>query len=113
MPMASKRPCLRPGCGELVVKGYCPTHQRAATRLYDDSRGNSTQRGYGGTWRRFRAAYLRRHPLCESDKGCNDAATEPHHIRRVAAGGPMYDEDNLQALCKPHHSALRGCGGRG
>ena len=32
------------------------------------------------------------------------SATEVDHILPIEDGGAMYDEANLQALCKPHHS---------
>ena len=32
------------------------------------------------------------------------AATEVDHILPIEDGGAMYDEENLQPLCKPHHS---------
>ena len=38
--------------------------------------------------------------------------TELHHITRLEDGGAQYDEDNIQALCKPHHVRLGGMGGR-
>jgi hypothetical protein len=49
--------------------------------------------------RRIIAAYRRAHPLCEwcLAQGRTSAASEIHHIRAVAEGGPTSD-DNLLAL---------------
>jgi 5-methylcytosine-specific restriction protein A len=113
MPDRPWRPCAQPGCPELVKAGYCPGCQaRRPGKLYDDARGNSNARGYGRRWRKFRLGYLSRHPICQATMGCDQPASEPHHIVRVECGGAMYDERNLQALCKSHHSSLRGAGGR-
>ena len=46
---------------------------------------------------------LRAAPLCEWP-GCNDAASEVDHKVAKRHGGTD-DWDNLQSLCKPHHSA--------
>jgi len=50
--------------------------------------------------------------LCEASCGCERPATELHHIIRLEDGGAQYDEDNIQALCKPHHDSLGGKGVR-
>ena len=36
--------------------------------------------------------------------GLLGVATEVDHVLPMADGGAMYDEANLQALCKSHHS---------
>lgn len=112
MPTAPKRPCTYPGCPELVERGRCDAHKSGATKVYEQQRGSSNERGYDWKWRRFRPWYLNRHPMCEASMGCNQLATEIHHIVRLEDGGEKYDEANLQALCKPHHSSKRGAGGR-
>lgn len=74
-------------------------------------RPSAAARGYGRRWRRLRAWYLARHPICEL-AGCLDPATDVDHIVAKARGGG--DElNNLQALCHRHHSqktALRDGG---
>jgi 5-methylcytosine-specific restriction enzyme A len=51
-------------------------------------------------WRAFRAAFLRRNPICS----CGQVATQVDHIRRLGPGVYMYDQSNLQALCASCHS---------
>ena len=60
MPRAMKT-CSQPGCPEIVQSGRCDSHKREAER----TRGTASQRGYGHKHRTgFRAAVLRRDPLC-------------------------------------------------
>ena len=73
----------------------------------DKQRGNSAARGYGWRWRRYRAGYLRAHPLCVmcEAEGRTVLAVEVDH--KVPHRGDMrlfWDRDNHQGLCKPHHS---------
>ena len=110
MPMAAKKPCRHPGCGELVSEsGYCPAHKKAAQQRQDAQRGTAHQRGYGYRWQKASAGYLRNHPLCE----CPDCkagelkvtvATVVDHI--VPHRGDMtlfWDRANWQAMSKPCH----------
>ena len=56
-------------------------------------------------WRRLRAYYIKRNPLCCMCKD-NNIIKEAYivdHIREIADGGMMYDYNNLQSLCDPHH----------
>ena len=48
-----------------------------------------------------RAAYLRKHPLCEDcwELGLTVAAKMVHHMVAISDGGEAYDEGNLRALC--------------
>jgi 5-methylcytosine-specific restriction protein A len=71
-----------------------------------DDRAKTAARGYGGRWQRERLQYLRLHPLCImcQAKGRVTAATVVDHII-PHKGDPvlMWDWNNWQALCKPHH----------
>ena len=81
---------------------------RATVRLYDQHRGNSTERGYDGAWRRFRAAFLRANPLCADCYSTGEviAAAEVHHLVKLRdAPGRRLDPTNCRALCQPCHSA--------
>jgi 5-methylcytosine-specific restriction protein A len=94
-------PCRHPGCPNLD----CQVHGQRAP----DNRPSAAARGYDRRWQRLRRMYLRAHPICEDEEGCDQAATEVHHRIARAAGGT--DEwDNLQALCHSHHSkkTIRG-----
>ena len=59
MPRKSKHPCNHPGCPHLTEQRYCEQHKP----LHPD-RPSANSRGYNSRWRRVRAAYLRKHPLC-------------------------------------------------
>ena len=92
--MASAARHLCAVCPAFAVKGSrCAAHQPAY-------RGSSTRQGYGASWRRLRARFLMANPLCRK---CRAAATEVDHIKPRSRGGTDALE-NLQALCKPHHS---------
>lgn len=103
-----KRPCLHPGCRELVTSGRCERHAVIVAKEYEQRRGTSTARGYGARWRRERAVYLRHNPLCIECKraGAIVAATDVDHI--VPHQGDdrlMWDQSNWQSLCHKHHAA--------
>ena len=60
------------------------------------------QRGY--TWRLVRDAYMKHvGGVCE---GCGGSATQVHHLYPVAAGGELYDFDNLMAACSDCHDNM-------
>lgn len=114
MPKAAKHPCPHPGCGVLVDSGtrYCPAHQPAAdarqqerARIYDEKRPEA-KFYHGARWKRLRAWFLRRHPLCEMclQAGRITPATVVDHIKEISDGGSRYDPDNLQALCIACHN---------
>jgi 5-methylcytosine-specific restriction protein A len=69
------------------------------------ARGLWTKDGYGRRWKRLRLAFLRQHPLCMCDEGCNQPATEvDHKIPHRGDEALMWDWDNLQSLTKECHS---------
>ena len=55
-------------------------------------------------WRKLRAVFIRRHPMC-SFPGCNKAGEVVDHIDPIRQGGAMYDWANLQTLCHKHHNS--------
>lgn len=61
-------------------------------------------------WRKFSAAYKDRNPLCVKcdAKGITTAASVTDHIVRIEDGGAVYDESNLQSLCRFHHNSKSG-----
>ena len=79
--------------------------QRAPLRP-DDPRPNSAQRGYDNRWRRYRDAYVKRHPLCVHclQQGRTTATALVDHIKPIADGGARLDDSNLQALCRACHA---------
>lgn len=72
-------------------------------RPQPEDRPSAHRRGYTMTWRRYRLAYLREHPLCVR---CGQPASDVDHV--VPVEGPDDDgfwvESNHQALCESCHS---------
>ncbi len=100
--------CNHPGCSNDAITrhDFCAAHKaaREASRQKrkDRGRASAAARGYDAKWRRVRAMYLRRHPVCVGDD-CGRPAEEVDHILPLADGG-THKWENLQALCKSCHS---------
>jgi len=62
------------------------------------------------TWRTFSRLYKEQHPLCEQCKrqGKTTASQVTDHIIPLQHGGAIWDERNLQSLCKVHHDQKNG-----
>ncbi len=76
-------------------------------REIDANRASSNERGYDSRWRKARAAYLRKHPLCKAhlDRGEIAAATDVDHIKpHRGAKALFWDSSNWQSLCHACHS---------
>ncbi|HEV2294566.1 MAG TPA: HNH endonuclease signature motif containing protein [Tepidisphaeraceae bacterium] len=75
-------------------------------------RPSSTDRGYDSVWRRFRAAYLARHPLCcfaddpRHRHECELSASVVDHIKPLSQGGARLDESNVRSVCALAHQRL-------
>ena len=75
-------------------------------------RGSSSSRGYDRTWRKFRDAYLREHPLCvfrnhqDLPHECETAASIVDHVVPLAVDGPRLDPANCRSVCRACHAAL-------
>lgn len=70
-------------------------------------KGNSSERGYGYRWQMLRNRFIAQHPYCEQclKEGRITLATDVDHI--IPHRGNielLYDEKNLQSLCKACHS---------
>lgn len=105
MPTKPMRPCSYPGCRELTDQGRCAKHPQV--RHYDDRRLSAAKRGYDGQWRKARAGFLKKHPLCVDceKEGQLNAATEVDHIIPHKGDKELFwDRNNWQGLCKMHHS---------
>ena len=101
MPRKSKRPCGHPGCPNLTDNRYCEQHKP----LHPD-RPSAESRGYNGRWRKVRAAYHRKHPLCVrcmADGRYVKATVVDHIVPHRGDQKLMWDESNYQALCKKCH----------
>ena len=105
-PQMPRSACSTPGCpGRAVLRGRCVTHAEQVSRLIEQERGTSTERGYGAAWRKKRNEYLLENPFCVQcwALGREQYAEEVDHIIPKRLGGAD-DESNEQALCKQHHS---------
>lgn len=112
------KPCAKVGCGALVKRGqrHCAAHGGNANwHASQQRKGNTTERGYGHSWRKLRARILKRdHYQCQAHKrqGMDVAAQEVDHIVPKAQGGSD-DPANLEALCAPCHRAKTAAEGGG
>jgi len=89
----------------LTHERFCPEHRREQRRRFDATRVSPSKRGYGRRWEKIRAMHLGAEPLCRecTAAGLVVAATEVDHILPLVQGGTN-DDDNLQSLCRVHHS---------
>ena len=106
MPKAPPRPCNRYGCPKMAEKdGFCSDHWRPRWKL---SRSGPKIHDTAA-WKKARAMFLRRHPVCEcDDPDCNRPADTVHHKIAVDDGGAVFDFDNLQALTRECHERKHG-----
>jgi 5-methylcytosine-specific restriction protein A len=87
----------------------------AVKRERDRRRPSAARRGYGPRWRRARAAYLARHPLCvpcESAGRLVAATVVDHVVPHRGDDRLFWDEDNWQGLCKRCHDGKTAREGR-
>ncbi len=115
MPKRPKRPCNQPGCPALVEPGqrYCPLHLKEYNRKIRERRTDKEyERLYKtAAWKKFRAAKLRRDPLCERcyGKGIIRQATIVHHKIPIRDGGELIPHfDDAESICKSCHSKDHG-----
>jgi 5-methylcytosine-specific restriction protein A len=103
MPTKPPRKCSEPSCRTKITSrsSVCPEHLRQRDR----QRGTSSQRGYGGQWRKIRARFLKEHPWCEDclAQGRITRASEIDHKIRLRDSGTNRWE-NLSAVCRACHS---------
>ena len=81
---------------------------------------NRTYRAKGRRWRKVRRKALQRAGYrcerCGAGGGTRKTTRQwlrVHHKRPLAAGGPPYDQDNLEALCPACEDAEHGRGDPG
>ena len=91
----------------MAKAGKCPDHLKAKRVAYDRTRSNSSQRGYGADWQRFRE-YLMHYVLWQRyDARCAICklrfieGRDVHwdHIIPLSKGGARLDESNVQPTC--------------
>jgi 5-methylcytosine-specific restriction protein A len=69
---------------------------------------SSTERGYGGGWRKLRERFAMSHPAICSNPACGAALeSSKMHLdhKTPRSRGGTDDDDNLQWLCESCHSA--------
>jgi 5-methylcytosine-specific restriction protein A len=87
----------------------------AVKRELDRQRPSAARRGYGSRWRRARAAFLARHPLCAAcrSQGRVVPATVVDHVTPHRGDQRLFwDEANWAPACKPCHDAKTAREGR-
>ena len=59
-------------------------------------------------WIKTKDEYINTNPFCELclSEGKNKQSDDVHHITRLTAGGKLFSEDNLIALCDSCHSGI-------
>ena len=68
----------------------------------DDRRGTAHERGYNATWRKARATFLRRNPLCVE---CGQPALIVDHIVPHRGDSTLFwDTANWAAMCVQCHN---------
>lgn len=117
MPPGSRHPCNAPACAELVPYGTprCPKHTAQREREDRERRGSARERGYTSRWERYRAAYLKRHPLCvECAEGVpfsngtpvtrvTPAVVVDHIVDHKGDHRLFWNPENHRPVCRRHH----------
>ncbi|GGD42558.1 endonuclease [Aureimonas glaciei] len=101
MPVSAPRIC---GCGDKLASGagcHCKAKRK---READAVRPSAAKRGYDAAWRRVRALFVAKHPVC-SVEGCGKPTTDVDHIQSVETRPDLrLSWSNLRPFCHPHHS---------
>lgn len=106
MPDAAPHACNAPGCPNRAPMGK--PRCAACTTAYEAKRGTASARGYGSRWQKYRARFLKAHPLCAQclTEGRTTPATVVDHITAHKGDETLFwDPRNHRAACKPHHDA--------
>jgi 5-methylcytosine-specific restriction enzyme A len=108
MPIGAKRPCLAPGCPELVARGRCARHEQAYQVADRARRGTAAERGYGARWQHARVVFLAAHPLCapcqkKSPSQLTPATVVDHITDHKGDQALFWNQANWQPSCQPCH----------
>lgn len=120
MPKALKKPCLWPGCPELIhrTEHYCVRHTTITTKIKKaqpkkKARAGPRERGYSPRWDRFSVYMRRKYPVCQLCDREFSAVVD--HIVPKSQGG-QDTEIACWCLCKRCHdkktARFDGGGGR-
>lgn len=102
-PTAAKRPCLAPGCPNLVTLGRCALHTRQQNQ---ERRPPWITAFYNSTaWKKVRAMKRRMNPMCEAQgPDCTHVATSvDHKVSLMENRSLALVLENLQSLCDNCH----------
>ena len=121
MPVRPAKPCAWPGC-RLLVRGvsHCSVHKpqadarraeqmKKAHQQYNTRRDESDAFYKTERWRKFRAYYLRLHPLCVqcTEEGRTAAAVILDHIKPYKTHPELgLDWHNVRPLCRACHNRV-------
>jgi 5-methylcytosine-specific restriction enzyme A len=107
-----KRPCLEPGCPNVIeagskYRGRCKEHhlqrerERMARRRADPDKGKRLKVYHSKKWLMTRKRVLSSNPMCEN---CGERlASEVDHRIPLSQGGDPYALTNCSPLCGPCH----------
>lgn len=106
MALSPLRPCAEPSCPTLVRKGRCTAH----ARQLEQQRPNRDVRRwyYTARWKALREQKQRDNPLCvecQAEGRVMVWTDLDHVIPHQGDEALFFNADNVQGLCKPHHSA--------
>lgn len=110
MPTRGKKYCIK--CSRIATRGaYCEEHAPERNYKAENSRRATKQYDWWyklPLWDKMRERQLSREPLCRECVASgvySSRATEADHITPHRGDWSLFiDEDNLQSLCKSHHS---------
>lgn len=101
MPVRSRRKCTASGCPEWATDdGRCPRHHIPRPKPKPKQRPTRQQLGYNEDWLHKSAKYRRQHRQCEAPT----CISRSQHTDHIDGDRTNWEDDNLQALCRTHHS---------
>lgn len=86
------------------------TGSRRISTVAADERRTAAERGYDRRWRKARATFLSRHPLCSKCSAVGRVRTAvvvDHVVPHKGDQRLFWDTDNWQALCKRCHDSTK------
>lgn len=106
MPFKAPVVCRAYSCRNATTNknGYCDDCADQAGRKRRQKKGDPFY--WSTPWKKFRAWYIRRNPLCEEclKRGLTVPADVVDHIIEIKDGGARLSEDNAKSLCNRCHA---------
>ncbi len=88
-------------------------HQRPEHYGHHGQRKSASERGYDWRWAKYRADYLKQHPLCAhclAENKVTPATDVDHIIKAVDRPDLFWEPTNHQGLCSAHHKRKTAMG---